>query len=285
MPGLKIKEPCCICGKTKEAGYKLQRFENKVYCLKHYTDMLKYGEIRPFYRNILSACCVCGKPSKSRWKDGNQYCRKHYMQLYHHGHLLDRTIFDKNEYIDHVEENYTECITYDKNFKESDHVLLDLNKKEELSKYKIYTRKSGDKKYSMMTINGKKVFVHRYLMGLQNSKYIIEKVVDHINGNSLDNRLSNLRICSHTENSKNIRKSHVVGVNWLKYNKKWTARIMSNYKNINIGNYDTYEEAVLARIEKEKELCGEFGPNKNLFYILNHPSPIEKLKEVLSEGA
>ena len=29
MPGLTIKEPCCICGRTKEEGYKLQRFEGK----------------------------------------------------------------------------------------------------------------------------------------------------------------------------------------------------------------------------------------------------------------
>lgn len=36
--------------------------------------------------------------------------------------------------------------------------------------------------------------------------------------------------------------------------------------------------------EKEKELCGEYGPNKDLFYILDYPSPIEELKKVLSEG-
>ena len=36
--------------------------------------------------------------------------------------------------------------------------------------------------------------------------------------------------------------------------------------------------------KKEKEICGEFGLNKDLFYILNHPSPIEELKKVLSEG-
>ena len=284
MPGLTIKEPCCVCGRTKEEGYKLQRFEGKVYCIKHLHDMIRYGKVRPFYRNILTTCCICGKIARSKWKDGKQYCQKHYMQMYHHGHLLEKTIYDKNKYVDHIKEGYTECITYDKNLNESYRILIDLDKKDIISKYKVYARKSGKKVYGMLTINGKKVFIHRYLMGLKDTKYIIEQTVDHINGNSLDNRLSNLRICTQADNAKNVRKKHIIGVGWLKYNKKWTARIMSNYKNIHLGNYNTYEEAVLARLQKEKEICGEFGPNKDLFYILNHPSPIEKLKKVLSEG-
>ena len=245
--------------------------------------MEKYGEPRPFYK-IVGTCCICNNPARTRWVDGKQYCQKHYMQMYHHGHILDKTIYDRNEYIDHPNEGYTECITYDKNLNESYHILIDLDKKKEISKYKVYTRKKGDKLYGILTIDGRKVFLHRYLMGLGNTEYVISQVVDHINGNGLDNRLSNLRICSQKNNAKNNRRSTIVGVGWLKYNKKWTARIMSNYKGIHIGNYDTYEEAVIARLQKEKEICGEFGPNKDLFYILNHPSPIEELKKVLSEG-
>ena len=73
MPGLTIKEPCCVCGRTKEEGYKLQRFEGKVYCIKHLHDMIRYGKVRPFYRNILTTCCICGKKARSKWKDGKQY--------------------------------------------------------------------------------------------------------------------------------------------------------------------------------------------------------------------
>ena len=36
---------------------------------------------------------------------------------------------------------------------------------------------------------------------------------------------------------------------------------MSNYQGIHIGTFDTREEAIYARLKKEKELCGEFGPN------------------------
>ena len=56
---------------------------------------------------------------------------------------------------------------------------------------------------------------------------------------------------------------------------------MSNYQSIHIGNYETYEEAVLARLKKEQEICGEYGPNKNLYYIINHSSPIEEIRKVL----
>ena len=60
---------------------------------------------------------------------------------------------------------------------------------------------------------------------------------------------------------------------------------MSNYKTINLGYFDTYEQAVIARISKEKELFGDYGPNSSLYYLLDYPSSIDKLKEVLSEGA
>ena len=98
MPGKKINEPCCICGKTKQES-KLGRFEGKVYCIKHLNDMRRYGKARPSCRNILTTCTICGLPSIGRWSgDKKEYCQKHYMQMYHHGHILERTIFDKNNY-------------------------------------------------------------------------------------------------------------------------------------------------------------------------------------------
>lgn len=287
MPGKKIIEPCCICGATKEDGTKLGRFNGSVYCCKHLHQMQRHGIILPVNktRNRLSTCCICGNPARTTWpSDGKEYCQRHYMQMYHHGHILNRTIYDRNSYIDHESENYTECVTYTKNSNESYHVLIDMDRKEELSKYKIYTRNHGGKQYAFISKAGKKLFLHRFIMGLE-EEYSINKVVDHINGNSLDNRVANLRICSHRQNAQNCKtSSKVVGVGWLKYNRKWTARIMVNYKGVHLGNFDTYEDAVLARLQKEQEVCGEYGPNKDLFYILNHPSPVEELRRVLSGG-
>ena len=53
---------------------------------------------------------------------------------------------------------------------------------------------------------------------------------------------------------------------------------------IEIGNYDTLEEAVLARISKEKEVCGEYGPNKDLFYLVEAKNPLEEIKNYLKEN-
>ena len=60
----------------------------------------------------------------------------------------------------------------------------------------------------------------------------------------------------------------VIGVNQLR-NGKWVARIMHNYQTINLGNYDN---AIIARLTKELELCGDYGPNKDLYHLLGHCS-------------
>ena len=284
MPGKKINEPCCICGKTKEDGVRLGRYLGLVYCGKHLHQMQRHGEILPENktRNRLTTCCICGEKAVSTWSDGKEYCQKHYMQLYNNGRILENTIFEPNKYEDH--EDYTECITLNKDFEESGRVLIDLDKKELVKSFKVYICKHGSKLYAVISIHGKKCFLHRFLMGVHEEKYNTDIVVDHINGNSLDNRLSNLRLCSQRDNSKNNKgNSKITGVSLLKSG-KYTARIMHNYQHFHIGNYDTYEEAVLARIIKERELFNEFGPNKDLYYIIDHPSPIEELKKVLSEG-
>lgn len=176
-----------------------------------------------------------------------------------------------NEYILH--DDYAECITYDKEGNETARIKVDLDKVEELKQFKIYIRKQGgDTWYAAISINGKKVLLHRYLMGMHEEEYSIKKVVDHINGDKLDDRVQNLRVCEHKDNMKNIRKGNkVIGVSQLK-NGKWAARIMHNYKGMHLGYFDTEQEAVIARLTKEFELCGDYGPNKDLYHLLGHCS-------------
>ena len=75
-------------------------------------------------KNPLTVCCICGKKSRARFK-GKEYCKKHYMQMYRHGHILNRTIFDKNEWI--FNDGYAECVTYDKNFEPNGKVKFDID--------------------------------------------------------------------------------------------------------------------------------------------------------------
>ena len=84
--------------------------------------------------------------------------------------------------------------------------------------------------------------------------------VDHINGNTLDNRKSNLRIVTHDVNIKN-QKSRLVGKS--KYrgvtqhaHLGWRARITINYKRICLGVFPTEEMAAEAAIAARKELYG-----------------------------
>lgn len=188
--------------------------------------------------------------------------------MYHKGKITERTIYDPNEYILH--DDYAECITYDKEGNETARIKVDLDKVGELKQFKIYIRKQGgDTWYAAISINGKKILLHRYLMGVHEEEYSIKKVVDHING---DNRIQNLRVCEHKDNMKNIRKgSKVIGVSQLK-NGKWAARIMHNYKGMHLGYFDTEQEAIIARLTKEFELCGDYGPNKDLYHLLGHCS-------------
>lgn len=284
---------CYVCGTTRTEG-RLRRFNEYCMCEKHYHQMIKSHKItdptKRIHRKSIEdlSCCVCGD-IKMGSVDGKNYCRKHYIQMSRNGEIKE-TMYTPNKWIDCG--NYYECILTDKNAQEVARTKIDKEDKEKFKNYKLYARFQNGKMYVHMSIkgSGKKVAVHRFLMNISDESYTINKVVDHINGDSLDNRKSNLRICTQQQNSKNIRKKEkVVGVRFhKKYNGydyfKYSAVIMNNYKSIHLGYFDTKAEAILARIIKEKELCDKFGPNKDLFYVLDLPSPIEELKKLFPEG-
>ena len=91
-----------------------------------------------------------------------------------------------------------------------------------------------------------------------------KNVVDHIDGNGLNNTRSNLRVCSHSENLRNIKKPHDhKGVCWYARDSKWKAQICHNSKRISLGYFSTKLEAAIAYNNKAKELFGDFA-NLNL---------------------
>ena len=81
---------------------------------------------------------------------------------------------------------------------------------------------------------------------------------------------------------KNIKKGdkYICGVKWLRENQKWGVCITNNYASIHVGNFQTFEEAVYARLKKEKEFFGEYGANSRYYYILGHENPIEEIKKI-----
>lgn len=86
------------------------------------------------------------------------------------------------------------------------------------------------------------------------------QVVDHINGDSLDNRRSNLRIASNQQNSWNRRPradSGFLGVR--KSGDQWMAAIYPNLTPISLGSYETKELAAAAYNEASAIIYGEFA--------------------------
>lgn len=110
--------------------------------------------------------------------------------------------------------------------------------------------------------NGKRTTLkmHRLILGLPPNR----PIVDHINGNQLDNRKSNLRVCDHSSNLMNRgknrnNKSGYKGVFWSKAAKKWAAQVSVKGKKYHLGLYDSPTEAHKAYIEKSKEVHKEFS--------------------------
>lgn len=90
-----------------------------------------------------------------------------------------------------------------------------------------------------------------------------EMEVDHINGNSLDNRRANLRLASHSENVKNRKrarnnKSGIIGVHWKKAAKKWAAAISINGVSTYLGCFSSKEEAGRVYREAAIKYKGQF---------------------------
>ena len=73
------------------------------------------------------------------------------------------------------------------------------------------------------------------------------KQIDHINGNKLCNHVDNLRIVTNQQNQHNQTKAK--GYSWHKRDKKWTAQIKQNNKQIHLGCFDTEEDARQAYLQ------------------------------------
>ena len=124
-----------------------------------------------------------------------------------------------------------------------------------------YLNKSG---YLIVTVNFKKLSVHRIVWEMHNDKIQDGMCIDHINGNKKDNRLENLRLATMSQNVCNQslgkrNKSGFKGVCKPKNQSSWVAQICINKNITHLGYFDTKEEAYAARVAAEKEYHGDFA--------------------------
>lgn len=146
--------------------------------------------------------------------------------------------------------------------------LFDL---EDYDKIKDYCWFQNDKGYILATlkkIDGKqkRIRMHNLLIG--------EFEIDHRNNNKADNRKLNLRQATASQNTMNraIRKDNITGctgVYWNKQKNKWVANIVFGGKQIYLGSFDDFKDAVKTRKEAEEKYFGEFSYDNSQSYINN----------------
>lgn len=115
-----------------------------------------------------------------------------------------------------------------------------------------------------ITINGKqkRIRLHRLIMGSPK-----KMMIDHINGNKLDNRKSNLRICNGKENTRNssVQKRNKLGVKGVSitHSNTYQAQIQVDGKLKYLGSYKTIKEAADAYDLAAQKYFGEFARLNN----------------------
>jgi hypothetical protein len=115
--------------------------------------------------------------------------------------------------------------------------------------------------YRRVTLDRKMYLEHRLAWFWVHGEW--PEYIDHINRDRSDNRISNLRPCSMSENLMNtvVRKNNktgITGIHWDSKNGKWQTYITKDRTRVHLGQFDHYGFAVMARRMAESELFGSF---------------------------
>ncbi|MEA5016133.1 MAG: HNH endonuclease [Candidatus Limiplasma sp.] len=188
----------------------------------------------------------------ARFQGGALYCIKHYLQMYNHGVCCDEK---KRRYENKIIHGILESKIVTSS---GEQIIVDTEMIPILSEHTWCLNAAG---YAVSRTKGKYVRLNRLILACEP-----EFVVDHINGNKLDNRKTNLRKCKPIENSRNkgLGRNNQTGVAGVskRADGKWRVRIMVGRTEKALGVYDSFEKAVNVRREAEKIHFGEYSPGR-----------------------
>lgn len=133
---------------------------------------------------------------------------------------------------------------------------------ERVARFKWTLKRNGNRCYAYRrdySNGGRHIPLHRFILDAPP-----EMEVDHINGDGLDNRRENIRLCTHSENSRNTNRasnntSGYKGVSRDHRDGRWDSYITLNQRRIHIGRFGTAIEAARAYDAKAREIFGEFA--------------------------
>lgn len=137
--------------------------------------------------------------------------------------------------------------------------IVDDDDFERINKHKWYACKKGKQSIRWYARrNSRAVYMHNEIMTPPHGMEI-----DHINGNTLDNRKSNLRPVTRYQNSLNtaVRSDSVTGVKgvgWHSRRQQYRARITVNGNKMNLGWFNSLVDAITARKDAEQKHHGDF---------------------------
>ena len=202
-------------------------------------------------------CTVCGREHTRIYQlYGYVVCSKHMHQILTYGTPQDsnpKTVKDLNDFV-YRSDGYVEMNLYNQKCECVAKTIIDSDIVD-IIKYQKWSLSS----YGYVYHNYPHTDLHRLIMGVQNNPNVD---VDHINGDTLDNRRENLRICSTSENTANkhfssTNTSGYIGVHYS--DRGWAPEIRFNHIRVHLGRYRALEDAVYARLCAVKQCFGKFA--------------------------
>lgn len=169
----------------------------------------------------------------------------------------------KNEYTWNDDGSVTLTIISDKHGTKE--FLIDKEDSEEVMKYHwtiFIGNSNNNRKKIVYAITAGNILLHRFITNAPKGM-----VVDHLDGNSFDNRKTNLKVCTYSENNFNKKETGKKSCNSIngvcKYTYAngsvlWHAYISEKGKQKRLGSFKTEDEAVMARRNAEKQLMLTF---------------------------